>query len=259
MEEPAEVTLGLSLRPPRGRAEFYADKFNDSGGPFPVSGSCTDAKTAAWGVWGPEFVVLQVCVFLRVSAPDSAAASGPPAKAGPDFGEDPREKGARLLPAVPARGHPGLEGGRRGHGRGGWSSAGAPARSGSRPPSLPASRRLGSCASLPPGAFSDCGGSPGFWRGVGWWWRGSVRAPLPPPRALFPPRRRALTWQRRFARAGAHALRSPAYLGWGGGPGRGRDGSPGSGHAAGGRLSERWGYEGSPRQGHAGGARLLER
>uniref|UniRef100_M3XQZ5 Uncharacterized protein n=1 Tax=Mustela putorius furo TaxID=9669 RepID=M3XQZ5_MUSPF len=186
---------------------------SDSGGPFPVSGSCTDAKTAAWGVWGPEFVVLQVCVFLRVSAPDSAAASGPPAKAGPDFGEDPGEREARLLPAVPARGHPGLGGGRRGLGRGGWSNAGAPARSGSRPSRLPLSRRLGSGAWLPPGAFSDCGGSPRFWLGVGWWWRGSVRAPLPPPRALFPSRRRALTWQRGSTRAGSPR----AALTWGAG------------------------------------------
>lgn len=230
--------------------------------------SCTDAKTAAWGVWGPEFVVLQVCVFLRVSAPDSAAASGPPAKAGPDFREDLGERGARLLPAVPARRHPVLGGGRRGLGRGGWSSAGAPARSGSRPPRLPARRSSGAALRFPRGPSRIAAGAQDFGGGgvvVAWQRQGSAspsarplsvaaaRADLATPiRASWEPTRRAHLASWGEAAAGVR--------GAAGARGGGAAGARGGGTPAGGGCRSGGGTRGPRGRGTPGrGARLLER
>lgn len=152
---------------------------NYSGGPFPISGSCMNANTAAWGVWGREFVVLQVCIFLGVSTPDSAPAAGPPARVGRDFGKEPGGEGehgcSRLSqPASPGarRWEPGSQP-RVGEERGGQ------ARSGSRPPHLPASSRLGSCASLPRGPSRIAAGARDFDGGgvVAAWQRQGAASP----------------------------------------------------------------------------------
>lgn len=106
------------------------------------------------------------------------------------------ERGSTAAPGCPSPRHPGLGGGSRGHSREWGRSAGAklvPARV------LRISQRAAGSGAAPrfPGGLLGLRREPGILTGVGWWRRGSVRAPLPPPRSLFPPRWRALTWPRR--------------------------------------------------------------
>lgn len=135
--------------------------------------------------------VCQVCVYLLISTLEIGALSGPPAKAGRDFGREdrrPREhSGSSRSPAGVAQDP------EKGRGRGRGSKRNGVAARG--PKFLPApvlgvsaeqharERRF---ASL--NRFSDCPGSSGL--EVGWGeggWRGGVGEPLPALRSLPSP------------------------------------------------------------------------
>lgn len=190
-----------------------------SAGSRVLSGNCTERQIPLPGGGGElGILVRQVCGHLGISTPESAFAAQrpppPPARARRDFGRERGGRGARRPPAVLAR-VTRLGGGRprtRLRGEGGAARG---------PQFLPARvLRVSPPAAGPAAALRFLGDLlgllrwPGISMGVGWRRRGSVRAPLPPPRSLFPPRWRAPGAQRAGSRRDARTLVSSLDLSW---------------------------------------------